>query len=189
VPSRDNEYKKHLFKVDESDDSFHDHSITENLFNYIRKTLPSGSTILELGSGWATGEMAKYYTMYSVEHDEEYLYKHNSTYLHVPLSEHKPLANHQSTLWYDAKILREELKGLKYDLLLVDGPPQTRSGFYKYHDLFDTSVIWVIDDMHRSIDKKVVSSIASALERPYIVYCSEDGKPFAVLNDPILEGK
>lgn len=186
MPSRDNEYKKHLFKVDESDASFHDHSITKNLFDYIRKTLPEGSTILELGSGWGTGELAKYYTMYSVEHDEEWLDKYNTTYLHVPLKEHKPLANHLTTLWYDADILRDKLWKCKYDLLLIDGPPQTRSGFYKYHDLFDTDAIWVFDDMHREIDKRVVGSVASKLEKPYVVYCSEDGKPFAVLNDPVL---
>ncbi len=188
MPSRDNRYKKHLFKVDESDESFHNHSITENLFNYIRKTLPEGSTLLELGSGWATGELANHYMMYSVEHNEEWLYKYDSTYLHVPLKEHKPLANHLTTLWYDSDILRYKLKGLEYDLLLVDGPPQTRSGFYKYHDLFDTNAIWVFDDIHRDIDRRVVTSTASKLEEPYIVYCSEDGKPFAVIRDPILKG-
>lgn len=172
---------------DHSVESFHNASITENLYNWIRKTLPDGSTILELGSGWATGELAKHYTMFSVEHSEKYLDKYDSTYLHAPLKEHKQLANHDSTRWYDADILRDMLEDKEYDLLLIDGPPQTRSGFYKYMALFDESKIWVFDDLHRNLDRKVISSCASKLQCPYIVYCSDDGKPFGVINDPILE--
>lgn len=187
MPSRDNSDKKSISKCDTSDDSFDDHSITKTLFDYILKTLPKGKTILELGSGWGTGELAKHYTMYSVEHDEEYLGKYDSTYIHVPLKEHKPLANHKSTIWYDPEILWKKLQWIKYDLLLVDGPPHTRSGFHKYFDLFDSDVIMVFDDYQREIEKKVMNSIASRLNRPYVVYCSDDGKPFAVINDPGLK--
>lgn len=187
VPSRDNEYKKKIPKYNMSVDSFHNASITNNLYDWILKTLPAGGTILELGSGWGTGELAKHYTMYSVEHSAKYLDKYDSTYLEVPLKDHKPLANHLTTRWYDADILREKLKGIEYDLLLIDGPPQTRSGFYKYMELFDDSKIWVFDDMHRDIDRRVVGSCSSHLMVPYIVYCSDDGKPFGVINDPILE--
>jgi len=186
LPSRDNRYKKLIPQPNMSDHSFHNHSITQRLFYHIRNTLPDGGTILELGSGYGTGELAKHYKMYSVEHNKEWLDKYDSTYLYVPLKEHKPLANHTETLWYDANILRGKLHGIKYDLLLIDGPPQTRSGFYKYMDLFDSRAIWVFDDMHRDIDRKVVVSVSSRLMRPYIVYCSDDGKPFAVINDPVL---
>jgi len=54
-------------------------------------------------------------------------------------------------------------------------------------DLFDTDAIWVFDDMHREIDRKVVISVSSKLCVPYIVYCSDDGKPFSVINDPVLQ--
>ncbi len=186
MPSRDNRYKKRIFVPDTSDESFHDHSITENLFNHIRKILPEGSTILELGSGYGTGELAKHYTMYSVEHNEEWLDKYDTTYLHVPLAEHKRLKNHETTLWYDSKILKEKLKGVEYDLLLIDGPPQTRSGFYKYKKLFDSDAIWVFDDIHRSVDRRVLNSVACASRKPYVVYCSIDAKPFGVINDPVM---
>ena len=58
----------------------------------------------------------------------------------------------------------------------------------KYKELFDTSAIWVFDDIHRSGDRSVLNSVASAYRKPYIVYCSVDGKPFGVINDPILKG-
>ncbi len=188
MPSRDNDYKKRVFIPDKSETSFHDASITENMFNYILGVLPDGSTILELGSGWATGELAKHYTMFSVEHDEDYLDKYDSTYLEVPLKQHKKLKNHESIIWYDSDILAEKLKGIKYDLLLVDGPPQTRSGFYKYKELFDSDAIWIFDDIHRSVDRRVLNSVATAARRPYVVYCSVDGKPFGVINDPVMKG-
>ena len=187
MPSRDNRYKKSIPKYDTSTESFHAHSISENLFNYICRILPEGSTILELGSGWGTGELAKYYTMYSVEHDEEFVDKYDSTYLYVPLKEHKKLANHESTLWYDADILRQKLSGIEYDLLLIDGPPQTRSGFFKYHTLFDMEAIMVFDDYQREVDRRVVNSLGSLMDAPCVVYYSSDGKPFAVINDPVLK--
>jgi hypothetical protein len=162
-------------------------SLDEQVFKFIRKVLPEGGTILELGSGFATGELAKHYTMYSVEHDEEFLDKYDSTYIHAPLKEHKKLKNHNSTEWYDADVLREKLKGVEYDLLLVDGPPSTRSGFVKYIEMFDTKAIWIFDDAGRSIDRAVVNSAACRLDAPCVLYSNPEGKKFAVLNNPLLE--
>lgn len=161
-------------------------SIDKKLFTFIRKTIPTGSTILELGSGWATGELAKHYTMYSVEHDMKYIDKYNSTYLHVPLKEHKAIKNHKYTKWYDAVILRSKLKGIKYDLLLVDGPPSVRSGFFKYMTLFDSSIIWVFDDTNRHADAKVLNSVAAKLDRPWVTYHGGTDKTFGVINNPLL---
>ena len=168
------------------DDALGSWSIDESLYDYIREVLPDGSTILELGSGYGTSWFAEHYTIYSVEHDPDFVDKYDSTYIHVPLKDHKPLANHQSTRWYDAAMLREGLEGLKYDLLLIDGPPQTRSGFFKYMELFDKDAIWVFDDLHREIDRKVVNSVASKLKCPYVVRGNGAGKPFGVINDPSL---
>ena len=53
-------------------ESFGDSSISKELYDYILANLPKGSTILELGSGWATDQLAKYYTLYSIEHDKKY---------------------------------------------------------------------------------------------------------------------
>ncbi len=167
---------------------WHKHAtIDKRLFEYIRKVLPEGSTILELGSGWATGELAKHYKMYSVEHDPKYVGVYNSTYLEVPLCEHKQIHKHESTVWYDPTLLASKLKGIKYELLLVDGPVRVRSGFVKYQRLFDLNVITIFDDVDRSIDGLVVSAVARGLKRPYTVY--SEGKSFAVLNDPIWEKK
>ena len=162
-------------------------SIDCSLYAFIRKVLSDGSTILELGSGYGTSQLAKYYTMISVEHDMKFLDKYDSTYLWVPLKEHKEIKNHPTTCWYDAEVLKHKLFGFKYALLLIDGPPQTRSGFFKYFDIFDESVIMVFDDLHRDCERKVINSIASKLKCPYVVYGSGDGKSFGVINDPYLK--
>ena len=162
-------------------------AIDEKLFNHIREILPEGSTILELGSGFSTETLAKHYTMYSVEHAEEWVGKYDSTYLHVPLCEHKAIKHHIFTRWYDASILKEKLKGVEYDLLLIDGPPHTRSGFFKYMSLFDSNAIWVFDDANRRADAKVINSCASRLGRPWVTYHGID-KTYSVINSPLLGG-
>jgi hypothetical protein len=162
-----------------------DWAITEGLYRFIRKVLPEGSTILELGSGIGTGRLSEHYKMISVEHDVDYLDLYPSVYIHAPIKEHKALKNHEySTFWYDADILRPQLKGLKYDLLLVDGPPVDRAGFVKYFDMFDPDVIIVFDDVNRRRDNKVMNSVAAKLKAPYVTYGAGSEKLFGVINDP-----
>jgi hypothetical protein len=164
-------------------------SIDKSLYDFIRKVMPEGGSILELGSGWSTSELSKNYTMHSVEHDEEFVGKYNSTYIHAPLKEHKKIKNHKYNIWYDADVLRNKLKGIKYDLLLIDGPPGTRSGFIKYIDLFDTNAIWIFDDSNRGSDWDVVNSAASRLEVPIVTYHGSTSKTYSVLNHPSLRGE
>lgn len=161
-------------------------AIDKFTYDFIRGILPDGSTILELGSGHTTDTLARDYTMYSVEHEEKWIDKYNSTYLHVPLCEHKAIKNHIHTRWYNADILREKLKGVKYDLLLVDGPPMTRSGFFKYMKLFDTSAIWLFDDTSRAGEARVMNSVSSRLGVPWTTYHTGSDKTFSVINSPLL---
>jgi hypothetical protein len=163
-------------------------SISGELYDFIRKVLPRGSTILELGSGYGSSKLAEGYTVYSVEHDDNFMNQYFSTslnYIYAPLKKHKAVKNHSGDVWYDAKVLGHKLQGLKYDLLLVDGPPESRAGFVKYfEDLFDTSVIIVFDDVNRRRDNKVMNSIAAKLKVPYVTYGAGTEKLFGVVNDP-----
>ncbi len=158
--------------------------IDDGLYNHIRKILPDGSTILELGSGEGTSRLAQHYKMHSVEHDKEWMDKHDSHYIYAPLVKHKPLKNHKGEMWYDVNVLRHHLKNLKYDLLLIDGPPRSRCGFVKYFKVFDPKAIMVFDDLQRDRDRKIVLSIATKLKVPYIVYGAGSKKLFGVINDP-----
>ena len=130
---------------------FGDWAISKQLFDYLRETLPSGSTILELGSGAGTAELAKHYRMYSVEHDASFLNQHSSTYIHAPIVNG----------WYDTSIFSGQ-RPSSYDLLLVDGPPQTigREGILQNLALLDLTKPAVIDDVHREPERRILDALA-----------------------------
>lgn len=161
-------------------------SIDYSLLDYIQRVLPEGKTILELGSGAGTEKLLKYWEVISVEHDWEYVKTLTNRYIHAPLTDHKAIRNHSGPMeWYDRDILKPELEGLKYDMLLVDGPPgKTRCGIVKYIDLFNTDIIMVFDDLQRKADRAIVNSIAAKLNKPFVTYTYQEGKPFGVINDP-----
>ena len=133
-------------------------AITKDCFDYIRKILPEGKIILEFGSGWGTGELAKHYKMYSIEHNEGYIGGRDSTYIHAPIKDG----------WYDYDIVKNNLPET-YDLIFVDGPTGRigRDGFYKHLDLFDTSVPIIIDDVHRDAEKALIEKVSKKLNKEY----------------------
>lgn len=169
-------------------EAFGNASISEELFDYIRSVVPEGETILELGSGWGTDQLMKHYTVVSIEHSKRYADMRTNRVIHADYTPHKALRNHEGPMkWYDRDILIPELEGLKYSLLLVDGPPQPyRCGIVKYIELFDTDAIIVFDDQQRKADRAILNSVAAKLRKPYVLYPHLGGKPFGVINDPCL---
>lgn len=156
-------------------DFSHSWVISKKLFEHIREQLSDGSTILELGSGWGSGQLAKHYTVYSVEHDTKWLNQYETNYIHAPIKNR----------WYDTEVLKSQLPQ-SYDLLLIDGPPQSigRSGFLKHLDLFDLSVPIIVDDVHRTTERTILNTLAKQLGRtPTIVSCGN--KKFGILPLPI----
>ncbi len=159
-------------------------SISEMCFNYIREILPEGKTILELGSGWGTSQLSKYYKMHSIEHDGRYVCKHDSDYIYAPIHAY----DDQWTApdipdndgWYNVSALQLELPDIEYDLILVDGPPGYpnsmgqgkvigRAGFYKHLDLFKTDIPLIIDDVSREAEMTLLKLVSEKLKRPYKV--------------------
>ena len=161
----------------EAVEGFGDWSISKELFRYIRHLLPDGKTILELGSGWATGELAKYYTLCSIEHNLSWVGKYSSTYIHAPLKQG----------WYDVEILKKELPA-HYDLILVDGPPglmgplgSGRIGFLYNLSLFNTNVPIIFDDVDRPAEYCIMNIVAHTLKKPFQIF-EGSGKKFAVIS-------
>ena len=160
--------------------------IDKSLYDFLLEVLPEGKTILELGSGWGTSQLVKHWEVYSVEHDKKYADRLTNNCIYAPLTDHKELRNHKGSMkWYDRDILVPALKDIRYDLLLVDGPPgNTRCGIVKYIDLFDKNVIMIFDDLQRKADRAIINSIGSKLNKPFVMYPYLSGKPFGVINDP-----
>lgn len=147
-------------------------AISESLYNYILALLSEGSSLLELGSGWGTGELAKKYTMHSIENDPAWVGKYNSHYIHAPIV----------NSWYDVAVLEKELPQIKYDLILVDGPWGTigRIGFFHNIGLFNTNVPLIFDDVHRKDELELLKKVATYLNRPYEIFTSKQ-KSFGVI--------
>ena len=172
--------------------SFGSWSISEICFNYIREILPEGKIILELGSGWTTGELAKYYKMYSIENYKEWIDKYDSTYIYAPIRKYqkefdkswwndvelnflapKGIPGENSVMqlgWFDPDIVKSQLPK-EYDLILVDGPNGTfgRGGFYKYLDWFKKDVPIIIDDINRDGERALMEKISQKLDRNYMI--------------------
>lgn len=147
-------------------------AIGEELYLYILQFLSPGATILELGSGTGTQELSKYYNMISVEHNKDWLNRYKSKYIYAPLV---------NDFWYDATILAEELDGINYDLLLVDGPPQHRRvGILEHLNLFHWDVPIILDDMVRTIDRYTMNYIANYVNKTPELY-RYNRNSFAVL--------
>lgn len=144
-------------------------AISKEVFEYILDTLPVGSTILELGSGVGTGELAKYYKMFSIEDNKAWLNKYQSTYIYAPIK------NYGSYRWYDVEYLSGNLPQ-KYDLIFIDGPfgGIGRFGFYHHMSLFDINVPILFDDTNRNAERDLFNAVASVLNRPTLEIRSAD---------------
>jgi hypothetical protein len=149
-------------------------TIGPNLFAKIRELLPDGGTILELGSGDGTGLLAEHYTMFSVEHDLAFVGRHDSTYVHAPITNG----------WYTIDAIKEGAPD-RYDLLLVDGPPGTigRLGMLDHLDLFDLGVHIIVDDINRMPEYQLLTALVSATGRSAIYGNEADGRGWGVISD------
>jgi hypothetical protein len=165
--------------------SFGGWAIDEKLYNYIRFLLPEGSSILELGSGEGSSELAKHYNMTCVEHDPAWVNKFsNINYIQVGIKEYKrtawlPTENE----WYNAAELAPKLKDIDYDLLLIDGPPGSigRGGILKYRDLFNLNVPIIIDDTHRGNEWRVAVILSRLLKLPIYTPEPANRKLFSIV--------
>jgi hypothetical protein len=114
------------------------------LLAWVRRTVPAGSAIVELGSGEGTKHLAKFYEVWSVEHDPAWLGKALTHYVHAPLLDG----------WYHPGAIFEHLPAV-YSLLIVDGPPGNRSGLLKHLNLFRRDVPMVFDDLNQRSNRRV----------------------------------
>ena len=159
------------------------HCISNDHLELIENLIPSGSTILELGSGEGTRDLVKNYTVYSVEQDKSFINRvPESNYIFAPLvgyegsigeSQNNGL-NYFEGGWYDPLLLKEDLP-LKYDLLLIDGPGGilggSRLGIMKFIHLFPliNSIPIIVDDAERKNEKLLLNNLSSYLNKSYTI--------------------
>lgn len=155
--------------IPEQPEGFGGWSIDHECFQEIKKLMPYRGTLLEFGSGPVTHELAKCYTVYSVEDNRDYMEG-------LPHGIHAPIEDG----WYElSKLQLPE----KYDLILVDGPSNkagSRMGFFNHRNRFNLDVPIVMDDVNRPEERAVLDLLARQTGRtPKIHYGTH--KDFAVL--------
>ncbi len=140
--------------------------IEKVLFDFIRQILPDNSTILELGSGdGSTFHFLKYYKVYSIESDKNWINRHPSNYIYAPIING----------WFDINAIKNGLPP-DYDLIFVDGPlgkSETslgRSPFLKHLDLFNTEIPIIFHDTYRRDERELAINVAHKLNKPVVFF-------------------
>ncbi len=153
-------------------------AISTKLYQWINANLEDGKTILELGSGTGTIELTKKFKVYSIEHNENWLnLAKDANYIYAPIQ------TYDNYRWYSLLALKT-IKGLKYDMILVDGPPGDvgREGFFYNLHLFNTDVPIILDDTNRGAELNLARSVAEKLNKK-MKHFKGPGKNFIVIND------
>lgn len=164
-------------KIKKMRDALGKMSISVELYDYILNNVSKGKAILELGSGFGTHMLSKFYKMYSIENDTRWLNKFNSTYIYAPI------VNYGSYSWYNIEILKKKLN-FEYSLILVDGPSGKigRCGFFYNHHLFNINVILILDDVQRQEELQMIKDLSAKYNAEYEIIKCQDGKSFGVIN-------
>jgi hypothetical protein len=163
-----------------------DFSLQPAVYEAIVRLVPERSTILELGSGEGDRNLIDLgFRVQAVEHDPAWVgVVPGVEYIHAPLSHIKPTRWHPTQdRWYDSSLLKAKLPALKYDLVIVDGPPGDvgRGGFLKYFNLFDGSVPWILDDIHRFEEWKMIRVLSDKLGKNILIPPTGTERLFAVI--------
>lgn len=136
--------------------------------------------IIEFGSGISTILLAKLafvnkinLQIISVDEDEEWIEKMREILIEEGIEKYvkfifSPINsihhNSEEYLWYDEKILEPECEGIKFDMVIVDGPKayENGKGLIRYHALHflqnklnDSNVIF-LDDANRQGEKLII---------------------------------
>lgn len=149
-------------------------TISRELFNTIRKIVPEGGAIVELGSGKGTKQLLKHYYVTSVEHDPKFCIKRSDRHrmFFAPLVDN----------WYDRNVIMRAVSNTYPHLLLIDGPPgHTRIEMQRFFHLFKHLKCPVIfDDVSRHLDEIVMRQWCLEMGYMPMITRVNDSKSFAV---------
>ena len=145
--------------------------ISDECQEFIKKTIPLGSNIIELGSGFGTKELVKNYKVYSIEQNVDWIdHVPESNYIYAPLKGN----------WYDPDIIKSNIPS-KYSAILIDGPQgEGRMGFMENLSLFSllNKVPIIIDDANRDEEKELLIALSLYLKKPYSILENDPGTAY-----------
>lgn len=141
-----------------------DWMLPRRALNWIYENIPHSSTIIELGSGDGSKELAEKYDVHSIEHDSEWLNLYDVSYIHAPIVENEVSTKYGEIGWYDPQPIKSNLPK-NASLIIIDGPPGSigRSGILSHLELFDWSIPVLIDDIDRQAEFRISQEISNQL--------------------------
>ena len=164
-------------------------SISIELLNFLINTLQKESTILEFGSGKGSIELSKFFNVWSIENNLNFLYKNTLQNIYAPIKTYKKknfTTNkiNKNYKWYDENIVLNVMKRIDYQCLIVDGPwgEIGREGFLHNLENFNTNCLIIIDDVNREQENKLLYDVSKKLGKEYSVYHTSDKKSFGVID-------
>lgn len=167
--------------------------LEDKVLRIIDALLGGRGHILELGSGLSSVYFAdKGYKVTAVEHNEEWLNRHPAIdYIYAPIvyitpskSWEKRFGRGRIIQWYCLDALKKGIKGKKFDLMIIDGPPASvgREGLWFARDLFDWNFPIIFDDVERAAELRLFVHMSSILKNEFGLVVSEPGKrSFSIL--------
>ena len=132
-----------------------DWSVSSDFLDMIKREVPSGSTILEFGSGDGTKKLCENYTVYSIEENKDFVGKYHGNYLHAEIVDD----------WYNKEKVVEFVRNLDYDAIIIDGPAYgLRKGILDILEHLNLDVPIFIDDIDRPDDLSVLLELSNYLK-------------------------
>mgnify|MGYP000188442185 CR=1 FL=1 len=131
-------------------------------FEWIEEHIPIGSKVLEFGSGKGTERLSHNYTLFSIEHNPEWIGRYNSNYIYAPIKLAPTDSSEQGIGWYDIEIIKQNLPDEDFALIIIDGPPASigRSRILNHLWILGKSDYILIDDLHRKEEYSLSQRIA-----------------------------
>ena len=87
---------------------------------WIENNIPHGSYILEFGSGEGSSRLSQNFSLFSVEHDPEWISKYETNYIYAPIKLHSKSSQLNSIGWYDADEIYSKLPNNHFSLIIID---------------------------------------------------------------------
>ena len=163
--------------------------------SYIVENLPSGSRILEFGSGNGSITLSESYHVTSIEHDQLWLNVAPVKYIHAPIVDNEVSAQCGESGWYDIDVIRRH-SPFDVDFVIIDGPPGDigRRGLLAHLDILPPDVDLMVDDVDREDERALMEGLVEKLGLAPKIFESGltrgDGTPraFAILSKTTSEG-
>ena len=147
-------------------------------FEWIQNNIPFGSKILEFGSGKGSERLAVNYTLFSVEHNPEWINKYNSNYIYAPIKFFEQDSQRNGLGWYETEVLKEHLLEENFALIIIDGPPASigREGIMDHLWILDKSEYILIDDLQREKEYDLSQILSKECRLKCLHYYRDEGE-------------